>query len=85
MRKGGFLEVYSEPCRKSVEISCLRGEVLNFLLAIYIFFSMIESVESGRDIPSNGDGNSKYSSSIKSVSGRDIPSNGDGNTWRVGI
>ena len=33
-----------------------RG-VLNFLLAIYIFFSMIESVESVRDIPRYGDGN----------------------------
>jgi len=32
-------------------------ELLNFLLAIYIIFSMIQRVESDRDIPRDGDGN----------------------------
>ena len=52
-----FINYHSEPPPKSVEISFAGRGVLNFLLAIYIFFSMIESVESGRDIPRYGDGN----------------------------
>jgi hypothetical protein len=64
-----------------VEILPAGRGVLNFLLAIYIFFSMIESVESGWDIPRYGDGNIKIGSPIfvLKLSGRDIPRYGDGN------
>jgi hypothetical protein len=59
-KKAGY--VHKLPLRtspKSVEILLMGRGVLNFLLAIYIFFSMIESVESVRDIPRYGDGNNR--------------------------
>jgi len=41
---------------------------------------MIESVESGRDIPKYGDGNfSQRALELLYLSGRDIPKYGDGN------
>jgi len=51
-----FRNYHSEPPPKSAEILLMGRGVLNFLLAVYIFFSMIESVESVRDIPRYGDG-----------------------------